>query len=65
MRRLKSILNRKKTPKMTELKKAIELTAPFTDELDRLGFEYRVQVRKGEKYLDLKTDGFKEMRIEK
>lgn len=46
--------------KMSELGKAIELSKPFTDELSKLGFEYRIQARKGEKYLDIKTDGFKE-----
>jgi hypothetical protein len=46
---------------MSELSHAIGLCKSFTDELDKLGFNYRVQVRKGNKYMDLKTDGFKEM----
>jgi hypothetical protein len=48
---------------MTKIGEAIILCNPFTDKLQALGFEYRIQLRNGEQYLDIKSDGFKQLKV--
>jgi hypothetical protein len=47
---------------MTEIGEIMVQLKPVTDELEKRGFEYKLAVRRGEQYLELKSGGFKERR---